>query len=369
MASWMLMSSLPVQASEQPITIHIDGEKVSTDVDPVLLNGTTLVPIRVISEALGAEVEWIPEQQKVIIEKGKLFEIEIVIDQIQAQINGKKVDLLQKAQIMSGRTMVPLRFVAEGFASDVDWNQESRTVEVARPPQELELWLEQRIASKGVHAKPHNGYTYLLASYGEQQIAGKQVFIERTEAEGDVLYAYVSYHETRENSEAKVNYPKDIKLVEGMYKEVRFLDADTGQEIESDLGERPKSVREYEGTILTVEASKAKYHQGEPVLIEAVLENRSDKTIPIYSVEQILPVYVYHPNDFITLPDAEGQEPLKPITELAPGETIKRTVVWDQMLPDGTAWTGPDSYFIVSFSGLQFDQHYATKTGINIEIE
>ena len=59
----------PAQAAypEQPIKLVVHGNNVETDVAPFIENGRTLVPVRVISETLGFKVQWIAEEEKVVI--------------------------------------------------------------------------------------------------------------------------------------------------------------------------------------------------------------------------------------------------------------------------------------------------------------
>lgn len=91
----------------------------------------TLLPIRGVGEALNAKVKWDGKQQKVTITKGKT-EIVLYLDSDTAYINGEEVSLEMPAMLKSGRTMVPLRFVMEAFNVDVDWDQDTRTVEISR---------------------------------------------------------------------------------------------------------------------------------------------------------------------------------------------------------------------------------------------
>ena len=94
---------------------------------PLVIDGHTLIPIRAVSEALGAEVEWLHEEYTASIVKDGI-EIEIPVNENTAYVNDEEVELDCSAQILNGRTMVPLRFIAEELNADVQWEQESRTV-------------------------------------------------------------------------------------------------------------------------------------------------------------------------------------------------------------------------------------------------
>lgn len=109
--------------------VRMDGELIKfNDQYPIIEDGTTLIPVRAVSEALGAKVTWDGDKREVTI-KGGGKTIRIVIDSVDATINNKPVSLPGKpATIRNGRTLVPLRFVGEALDIDVDWEQETRTV-------------------------------------------------------------------------------------------------------------------------------------------------------------------------------------------------------------------------------------------------
>lgn len=108
--------------------VRVNGALVKFDDQaPLIIDGTTLVPIRAVSQMLGADVEWDSRNYEVIIEHDDRI-ITIPIDSYTAYIGSKEHKLSVPAQIMNGRTMVPLRFIAETFGTDVDWEQDTRTV-------------------------------------------------------------------------------------------------------------------------------------------------------------------------------------------------------------------------------------------------
>jgi S1-C subfamily serine protease len=116
----------PVSASPKVV---FNGSLLSFDVPPQNVNGRLLVPLRVIFEALGASVEW-NDNTKSISAKGSNIEIVITIGELKGFINGQTVELNTPAQIIGGRTLVPLRFVSEAFGATVDWDGETETVTI-----------------------------------------------------------------------------------------------------------------------------------------------------------------------------------------------------------------------------------------------
>lgn len=104
-----------------PVAV-VDGLERSLDAPPYIdaLTGRTLVPVRFISEALGAVVTWDAAQRTVSISFGGKM-IVLRIDTPTAIVGGSSLPLEQPPVIVGGRTMVPLRFIAEAMGAMVDW--------------------------------------------------------------------------------------------------------------------------------------------------------------------------------------------------------------------------------------------------------
>jgi len=112
----------------QRLSVIVDGSRVHFEgMGPVQVEGHILVPVRGVLEKLGAEVAWMPDSQTVVASTGKM-EIELHIRDTQAKVNGKMVEMDTPAQVLSGHTMVPLRFLSESLGADVRWDDASRTV-------------------------------------------------------------------------------------------------------------------------------------------------------------------------------------------------------------------------------------------------
>ena len=96
---------------------------------PVIENGRTLVPVRAVSETLLCEVLWHDDTQEIDITKGDIF-VKLTIGNTTAYVNGEQIQLDTAPDIRSGRTLVPLRFIAESLKLNVDWNGDSRTITI-----------------------------------------------------------------------------------------------------------------------------------------------------------------------------------------------------------------------------------------------
>lgn len=149
------------------VSLVLDGVPLKTDVPAFILGGRTLVPVRVVSERLGALVNWKEDTMQVQIENGTKA-ITLTVGSAEATVNGKTIRLpdgvaptLAKSGGQSPRTMVPLRFVSEQLGASVSFDDAAGTVsivtasmptyQVAAPTVEGELVRIQ--TDKGVRAK------------------------------------------------------------------------------------------------------------------------------------------------------------------------------------------------------------------------
>ena len=105
------------------ITVHLNGKKLKFDQIPVAENGRTLVPLRTIFEAIGADVSWDGATSTVTAVKGDTT-VKLTLGSKTAYKNGNEVTLDVPAKAVNGRTLVPVRFIADCFDVDTKWVQE-----------------------------------------------------------------------------------------------------------------------------------------------------------------------------------------------------------------------------------------------------
>jgi predicted secreted protein len=110
--------------------VIIDGTLLSFDQEPVIEHGRVLVPLRAVSETLGAVVDWDGAARTITITKA-LETVVVTVGVKTASINGIPVELDVPPRILNGRTLVPLRFVSEALGAVVRWNGDTQTVTVA----------------------------------------------------------------------------------------------------------------------------------------------------------------------------------------------------------------------------------------------
>jgi hypothetical protein len=114
-------------ASDETIKVSLNGVFLSFEQPPVNQNGSILVPMRAIFEAMGARVSWEGTAKRVTGTKGSTS-IELVIGSKTAKINGKEAALAVPASIINGSTMVPVRFISESLGAGVEWQTDTHTV-------------------------------------------------------------------------------------------------------------------------------------------------------------------------------------------------------------------------------------------------
>lgn len=123
-------ASTPAQAQSTPvISIFLDGQQIHSDVSPYIIPkvNVTMVPLRVISENLGAEVYWDGQSQTATIIKDDTV-LSMKVNQKFALVNDGQIGLDASVENRGGRTMVPLRFVSEQLGLQVGWEQSTRTI-------------------------------------------------------------------------------------------------------------------------------------------------------------------------------------------------------------------------------------------------
>ncbi len=124
----MMTSFSLVSYADDGIKIKINGYYADYDVMPVIVNSRTLVPMRGIFESLGADISWDGDTKTVRAYSHNGTRITLIIGEANAVVYSNMVPLDTPAQIVNGRTMVPVRFVAESLGEKVEWDGNTKTV-------------------------------------------------------------------------------------------------------------------------------------------------------------------------------------------------------------------------------------------------
>lgn len=140
--SGMVGLSAEVSASTAPpaTTILLDGYALAFPTPPVIEEGTTMVPFRAISEAMGIDVQWDKATQSITAIQTSGQErktVKMTLNNPQFSVNDQPYTLAVAPYQTKGSTLIPLRFFSEQFGAHVSWNESTKTVSITSPARDL----------------------------------------------------------------------------------------------------------------------------------------------------------------------------------------------------------------------------------------
>lgn len=109
--------------------VKVDGKRLITEQPAIVENGNTMVPLRGIFEALGAKVHWNKATQTITAHKGE-NQISLTIGKKTAKANGASKTLSIAPKVKNGTTLVPLRFISQALGAKVQWDQKNEIVSI-----------------------------------------------------------------------------------------------------------------------------------------------------------------------------------------------------------------------------------------------
>lgn len=115
------------QAEGHPFDVVVYGNNIKFDVHPFIEEGRSLAPVRQIAESLGASVEWKGNESLVILKRAGMT-ITMKIGHEVAHVNNNPVKLDVPPQVVKGRTFLPVRFIAESLQEPIYWDSHTKTV-------------------------------------------------------------------------------------------------------------------------------------------------------------------------------------------------------------------------------------------------
>ncbi|NLY43456.1 MAG: AMIN domain-containing protein [Clostridiaceae bacterium] len=113
--------------------LSINGEKIESDMPPIIFNDRAVVPARAVFEKLGATVLWDESKSQVSIVMGNT-NLLLTINDTTAIVNKEKYQMEIPPKIINSRTMIPVRFVAESLGMKVDWIPNERLIAIESKP-------------------------------------------------------------------------------------------------------------------------------------------------------------------------------------------------------------------------------------------
>lgn len=177
----ILCLALPVSAANSTISVILDGKAISFDQPPIEQKGRTLIPVRAVSEALQARVDWDEATQTVTVTKDDTT-ISLILNSRVAGVDREytEIKILDvPATEINGRTLVPLRFLAESLGLGVGWDEATQTVTLTSG-----AYKPEPVDTSGIQCYPDFPDVPML-----ENIAGVPGYQERI-TEGDSTFFY-----------------------------------------------------------------------------------------------------------------------------------------------------------------------------------
>lgn len=284
----IFMVSMPVLADDA-IKVTVDGETLVFDREPMIINDRTMVPMRAIFEKLGAGVSWDDETKTVTAESGGR-KIVLPVGSTVAAVNGEAVFLDSPAVIIDGRTLVPVRFVSEAMGAEVTWEEETRTVcikegnaalspEMSTALSELDTRYDKKLFDWAINLyDPSGGFYYANSA---RDYDGFLPDIESTcQAWGRIImHSGIDYMDVPEDIRQKT---VDFLSVRQDAEDGYFYDTQFGKNVSNSKKERNTSyaasrIKAFGGTLPYLTPTER---------AEANLKKTSDKAANIYESEE-----------------------------------------------------------------------------------
>ncbi|OAB36876.1 glycosyl hydrolase [Paenibacillus macquariensis subsp. defensor] len=140
MAALSTNSSEAASNQSRQVSIMLDDYSLPFPVQPTVMNETTMVPFRAISEALGVKVVWNQAKQEITASKtgtSGTKQVVLTMGSKNAIVDGQVVKLIASPQTVQGSTLIPLSFFSSQFGATVAWNQATKTVSITSPKEDI----------------------------------------------------------------------------------------------------------------------------------------------------------------------------------------------------------------------------------------
>lgn len=172
-----ITTAIPTLAGTIP-KVNLNGTKVLMQQSPFVQNGRTYVPLRAVSENLGAKVSWEGKTQTITIEQGYKV-ITCRINNDTARVNNQIVKLDAPPQLKLGTTYVPLRFTADCLGATVNFDKKTNTIDITydlpKDNGQKYDYLERKIRTTNLPKNAAN-YSYILESVPNEMYEMKSKF-------------------------------------------------------------------------------------------------------------------------------------------------------------------------------------------------
>ena len=169
-AAAMMFAGSSAIAEEDVVSVMVNNEKVEFDQNPIILEGTTLVPIRAVFEKAGALVDWDGDTRTATLTKDD-YKVTITVGDSVLYKNGESVPLSVSAIVYNDRILIPVRAIGEAMDFDINWDGFHSTVFVGTDGTEYRPYAARRVAFRET-AEAAKFYTEQSLDWSEIDVNG-----------------------------------------------------------------------------------------------------------------------------------------------------------------------------------------------------
>lgn len=169
LASILTLVAMVVPLQAQSITLTFNSQVLEPTVAPVMVNGITYIPLRIVADKLGAQTIYTKTSKNEyieIIKDNTTIKLAVRPEKGYPQVNGKEVSMNVAPKIVNSTTMVPVRFVSENLGCKVDYDSKTNTVAVSENGyvgSGITVKIDDKVAKLTQPAFVKNGVVYVPA--------------------------------------------------------------------------------------------------------------------------------------------------------------------------------------------------------------
>jgi len=211
---------------EKPVIVKLNGVIMYLEQNPVIENGTALVPFRAVLEKMGASVEW-NSKTKVITCHKKTKTVKLTIGSNKMQVNNNTVNIDVSPKIVNNYTLIPLRIVAQAFDAEVEWDSKRKVIEITTDDTTQKDILKAKVKNTGTQSQLHSIINRISQNRANLNNSASQEFV--------TIINQVSAFERTVKSYGNVTDVDKIREIQNQYKRYINLLLDLAYENGIDL--------------------------------------------------------------------------------------------------------------------------------------
>lgn len=191
--------------TDSNISVTLNDQEIEFDQPPIIIDDRTLVPLRAVFEAMDCNVEWNGSNQEINVyhDDEQIIQMHIGSNTMWTNVN-PDIYLDVPPQIISGRTLVPIRAVSESIGAKVFWHGESKTVDIMyNPPYSgTTIW-------EYYYRRQNDIINFGYFLYDNPHYADDYSYIYSYDSDYDIDFTVIQYLDAMEDEGFTTQYLKD----------------------------------------------------------------------------------------------------------------------------------------------------------------